>query len=101
MSTMLGLLRDLRRNPASHLTPAQFGLVTLCNGLSATFWAWLSGDWGLVVFLTVCLTPLMWIGRPSRGTVVARIVVVFIGAFAATFLTSFGHDRPPAIWFGH
>ena len=101
MGTTLGLLREFARSRNNHLTSAQFGLVTLCNGLSAAFWARLSGDWGLVVFMTVCLTPLMWVGRPSRGTVIARIVAVFISGFVATFLTSLGHNRPPANWFGY
>lgn len=100
MGTTLELLREFARNPNNHLTTGQFVLVTLCNGLSAAFWARLNGDWGLVLFLTVCLAPLMWVGRPSRGTVIARIVAGFIGGFVATFLTSVGHDRPPASWFG-
>ena len=93
-------MREFARDPANHLTAAQLILVTLCNGLGAAFWAWLSGDWGLVVFVTVFFAPLMWIGRPSRGWILARIVVAFIGGFAATFLRSVGQDRPPASWFG-
>jgi hypothetical protein len=101
MDTAMGLLREFARNRNNHLTAQQFIAVTLCNGLSAAFWARLSGDWGLVVFMTVCLTPLMWVGRPSRGTVIARVVAMFIAGFVATFLTSLGDGRPPASWFGY